>query len=649
MIRCASCGALHEGGMAIDTAALVPGLERALGPHYRVEELIGRGGFAVVFRVRDERLDRNLAAKVLIPEFAAVPAVAARFRREAQTAARLNHPGIVPIYFVGAESEAPCFAMPLIEGEPLSARIRREGQLPVSVALSVARDVATALDFAHGKGVVHRDVKPDNILLEFSTGRSLLADFGIAKALEAHPTVTASGIALGTPHYMAPEQAESSRDVDARADIYSLGVVLFETLAGALPFNGATAHAIMAQHLGARVPDVHDRRPELGEALNTVFHRAMAKDPAERFASAGEMVRVLEESLGEVSLRHSGGTTVPVQRMDDRLFTRRGPPSNPVEALSAAVDLPTLTHAAEALETFTIEAAARADGGQVVSAIQAISVRAGDSNVGFRQPALDLLERLGSNRAVAHSLAGRWRTADTQDQVIVEGILASLLPGIAEPLLDLARRDKAPEFFLLADRVGALSDAAGESIARDQSPAVARAFVMALRESQRAIATIEKWLFTAAKHPSSAVRATAQDVAALRGGSVAERMGRLGSGDADQAVRIAAVGALGASRRREVLPELSRLLDGGTKEDQVAAAQALGTLGVPAVLPLLARVFERKSLFRKERGPVQVAAAEAVARLPREVSHAMLTMLSVDSDHAIARVAGEALRKPAVS
>ena len=207
-ITCPNCGVPLSvevtGNPMLKVAASV---SQALGKGYRVEELIGRGGYALVFRVHDERLDRKLAAKTLIPQLIPNDEIAERFRREARKAARLTHPNIVPIYFVGTEEGAPCYVMPLVEGETLSARIRREGQLPLPVALGVARDLSAALDFAHQAGVVHRDVKPDNILLELSSGRSMLMDFGIAKALQHGTPITISGVVVGTPHYLSPEQA----------------------------------------------------------------------------------------------------------------------------------------------------------------------------------------------------------------------------------------------------------------------------------------------------------------------------------------------------------------------------------------------------------------------------------------------------------
>jgi len=291
--RAATPNGLDEGGDSIDH--LARGVARALGPAYQVEDVIGRGGYAVVFSVHDRQLERSLAVKALIPEFAAVRSLAAQFRREARTAARLVHPNIVPIYFVGRDADIPCFVMPLVEGEPLSQRIRR-GPLSVPDALGIARDVASALDFAHRSGVVHRDVKPENILLERTTGRSLLTDFGIARAMTGESGGTAPGVVVGTPQYASPEQAAGERNLDPRSDVYSFAVVIYEMLTGAPPFDGPDARAILAQHVVRSVPSVRDRRPEVGASVEAVLLEALAKDPAARFATAGDLVRALERA-----------------------------------------------------------------------------------------------------------------------------------------------------------------------------------------------------------------------------------------------------------------------------------------------------------------------------------------------------------------
>lgn len=271
---------------------------RALGPDYDVEGTLGRGGYAVIFRVHDRRLNRQLAAKVLLPEFAAITDTAERFRREAQTVARLSHPNIVPVYFVGREGDVPCLVMPFIEGEALSALLDRQGKLALPLVLRITRDVAAALDFAHQAGVIHRDVKPDNILLQSTTSRSLLTDFGIAKALAPGSSGTGPGTFIGTPRYVSPEQATGEQDLDARTDIYSLGVVVYEMISGKPPFAGGNALRTLGQHVSARVPPLHKRIPGVNRHIDVVIARALAKGPAERFATAGSFVFALQVAAG---------------------------------------------------------------------------------------------------------------------------------------------------------------------------------------------------------------------------------------------------------------------------------------------------------------------------------------------------------------
>jgi serine/threonine protein kinase len=204
---------------------------------YHIEAEIGRGGMAVVYRATDTRLRRKVALKVLPPELAYRQEVRTRFLREAEMSARLSHPHIVPIYSVDEVDGLVYFAMGLVEGEPLAALLAREPRPPLAMVRRVLREVADALHYAHGQGVVHRDIKPDNILIERDTGRALVTDFGIARAAEGDQRLTVTGIAVGTPAYMSPEQAMGEREVDARADIYALGVVGYQMLAGELPFQ----------------------------------------------------------------------------------------------------------------------------------------------------------------------------------------------------------------------------------------------------------------------------------------------------------------------------------------------------------------------------------------------------------------------------
>lgn len=278
---------------------LAGAVAQALGPGYEMQGVVGRGGHAIVFRVYDRQLDRRLAVKALLPDLAASGTTAARFRREAQLAARLVHPRIVPIYFVGPAAGnvggggggVPFYAMPLIEGESLATRIARQRRLSLAEAAAIARDVAEALDFAHGAGVIHRDVKPDNILLDNVSGHALLTDFGIAKALAGDVDLTAVGTVVGTAQYLSPEQAAGDAQLDGRSDIYSLAVVVYEMLEGRPPFSGPSAHAIFAKHISAPVPPLeHAPDGAGGAAVNRVLAKALAKDPRDRFSSASEFV-----------------------------------------------------------------------------------------------------------------------------------------------------------------------------------------------------------------------------------------------------------------------------------------------------------------------------------------------------------------------
>jgi serine/threonine protein kinase len=274
-------------------------LTRALGADYRVEDLIGKGGYAAVFGVHDVALDRSLAAKVLLPEFASSDDTAERFRREARTMAKLSHPNIMPVYFVGREREVPFFVMPKVKGSSIAELIAKHGSLEPSRVVRVAQDIAAALDYAHAAGVVHRDVKPANILVDEETGRSVLTDFGISKAVvpDGVGAATVPGVFLGTPQYSAPEQIAGEHDVGARADIYSFAVVVYEMLAGRVPFDATSASRIAAQQLFAPVPPLSRYAPRVSRKIDSVMAHALAKQANDRYASASEFARALEHVL----------------------------------------------------------------------------------------------------------------------------------------------------------------------------------------------------------------------------------------------------------------------------------------------------------------------------------------------------------------
>jgi len=275
----------------------LPGLlAQALGESYTIEGEIGRGGMGVVYRARDERLHRRVAVKALPPELAFQREIRERFTREAQTAARLAHPHIVPIHDVGEGHGVVYFVMGLIEGESLAARIRRRGRMPAEEARRVMRETADALSAAHAVSIIHRDIKPDNILLEGTRGRVMVTDFGIAKALSntSSATLTSAGMAIGTPSFMSPEQAAGEKDLDGRSDLYSLGIVSYQMLSGELPFNAPTVAGILMKHITEPAPLLHEKFPDIPEDLSLAVARCLEKDPENRWPSADALRRALE-------------------------------------------------------------------------------------------------------------------------------------------------------------------------------------------------------------------------------------------------------------------------------------------------------------------------------------------------------------------
>lgn len=278
------------------------GPQPALSDRYLIERELGRGGMATVYLARDVRHDRQVAIKVLEPHIAA----AERFLREIRIAARLTHPHVLGVHDSGESGGRLFYVMPYVEGETLRARLARDGALPIADALRLARELADALAYAHAHGVVHRDLKPENVLL--SGGHAVVADFGIAKALaaatsegDARSTLTATGVALGTPAYMAPEQAVADAAMDHRVDLYALGLITYEMLTGSHPFGGRTAQAIAVAHLTEAPAPVRDRRPDAPPALSELVMQLLAKDPAARPQTAQEVVRALDELTTGVS------------------------------------------------------------------------------------------------------------------------------------------------------------------------------------------------------------------------------------------------------------------------------------------------------------------------------------------------------------
>ena len=258
-----------------------------IGGRYEIEQLLGHGGMATVHRARDTQLGREVALKLMRPDLADDPVFGARFVTEARSAASISHPNVVTVLDFGTEGPGPYIVMELVEGGDLAAILRRKGRLTAPRAVSIAAGVASALAAAHGRGIVHRDVKPGNILIT-ADGDARVADFGIARAT-GEQSLTATGTSLGSVDYFSPEQARGE-SADAASDIYALGVVLYEMLTGARPFTGEGPYAVAVARLGAPAPEPRTVRPRIPKALSAIVQRAMAPEPGDRYASAGSIL-----------------------------------------------------------------------------------------------------------------------------------------------------------------------------------------------------------------------------------------------------------------------------------------------------------------------------------------------------------------------
>ncbi len=321
---CLNCGAPTptEPGVpprAAPTGAVeVSRLTQALASVYRVERVLGEGGMATVYVAEDPKHRRRVAVKVMRPELAETLGTE-RFLREVEIAAQLSHPHILPVFDSGSADGFLYYVMPLVEGESLPARMVRERQLPVGTAVALAREVAEALAYAHERGIVHRDIKPANILL--SAGHALVADFGIARAISGSgggKALTQTGLAIGTPQYMSPEQAMGASDVDGRVDIYALGCVLYEMIAGEPPFTGPTAQAVIARSLTETARPLTTTREGLAPRVAAVVSRALAKSPADRYQTATEMaeaLRAAEDQVRDGSRETPAAVSAPTGRV----------------------------------------------------------------------------------------------------------------------------------------------------------------------------------------------------------------------------------------------------------------------------------------------------------------------------------------------
>lgn len=290
---CSECGTMTSQSLAAEGDPIQAALVEKLGSQYRIVRLLGRGGMGSVYLARDLTLDREVAIKVVNTADGSL-AIYDRFRREAKTAAKLSHPNIVPLHSFGEVAGMPYFVMGYVRGESLADRMRREGRMSEEETRCIFAEIADALDHAHRQGVIHRDIKPDNVLLDDESGRALLTDFGVAKALGQEETLTKSGTVIGTPQYMSPEQASGQTGIDGRSDIYSLGVMAYAMVSGRLPFEGASAGDVLVKHLTQEPTPLRSVAPEVSDSTAHAIELCLAKNPAERWQDA----RSLKATLG---------------------------------------------------------------------------------------------------------------------------------------------------------------------------------------------------------------------------------------------------------------------------------------------------------------------------------------------------------------
>ena len=389
----------------------------ALAGEYELLRPLGHGGMATVYLARERALKRLVAIKVLDPELGASPIFRSRFEREVESAAQLQHPNIVPIYRVGAVDATAFYSMGYVDGESLADRMRRERRLPLADALRITREIAGALGAAHRRGIVHRDVKPQNVLLERESGRALVTDFGICAVIAAERAddtdpdgdrLTGLGMVMGTPRYMSPEQASGHRDLTPASDLYSLGVLLYEMISGEFPYSVATPPNYMLAHVTQPAVPLVSRVGDVPLEVESIVNRLLAKDPAERFADADELVAALDDAVSAVPglPRRTSQPARPPQRR----LRRAG-----LAALALAV-----------LVVVAVAIFGRNDDERAVDPRKSILIGFFQNLTG--DPSLEWL-RVGGVEYLAQSL-GRWHDLSVVD---------------AERLLDLARRADLPD------------------------------------------------------------------------------------------------------------------------------------------------------------------------------------------------------------
>jgi serine/threonine-protein kinase len=372
-------------------------LLQSLEGRYAIERPLGAGGMAVVYHARDVRHDRHVAVKVLRPEVSAEIG-AERFLREIKMAAGLTHPHILPVYDSGQAGDLLFYVMPSMEGNSLREKLDKEKQLPLDVALRIAREVASALDYAHRHKVVHRDIKPENILLH--DGSAMVADFGIGKALTSGGSITKTGIAIGTPSYMSPEQASGESEVDGRSDLYSLGCVLYEMLTGEPPFTGPTVQAIIAKRFMSPIPKIRATR-DVPEPVDALVSRTLARTPVDRPASAGAMAETIEQLL------RGGNRTTPTGSTAEGRAAQKSVAVMPLTNMSAD---PENEYFSDGMTEEVINALAKVPGLQVASR---------SSCFAFKGKPIDVRE-VGDKLGVATVLEGSVRKVGNRIRIAAQ-------------------------------------------------------------------------------------------------------------------------------------------------------------------------------------------------------------------------------------